>query len=207
MGCDSIAAEAHGSTALKAAVRRDDHSFVRHLLETRVDVDAPATSGDLKWSTSLQEAAGCRNLRLVQLLISFGADVNAFVGNTRGVTAIQIAASIGNTQLVGLHLNSRADANAAAGGTTALVEEPGSATGLAIVKMLLESGASMIGQWEKVFDAVVNPTDCGIGLSLELVHFLLGHRPVSEVIGTNQATKCIQLYRDTWHETEHADLN
>jgi len=205
-GSDPHKKEACKRMALKAAVRLGNADFVQRVIKSGVDVDAPAIEGDPNWSTSLQEAAGRGDLHLVQLLIESGANVNAPAKEKGGMTALQAAAYKGNAQLVRFLLDAGADVNATAAGsrgTTALRAAARSANGLETVQMLLESGASLIGQWSTVLQTALDAHD---EVSLELVQLLLKNRPFSEVTGMDQTSGSVRLMTVDWDESEQADL-
>jgi ankyrin repeat protein len=103
---------AYEMMALRAGARCGDYQFVRHLLESHTDVDALAVGDDTEWRTALQVAAQEGHKDIVQLLLIFGADVNAPAHGDGGITALQGAASNGDVDIVKLLLRAGADVNA-----------------------------------------------------------------------------------------------
>ena len=93
-----------GGTPLIAAAWRKDAPLARMLLESgRCDPNFPHRDG----LTALQTAAFVNAVDVVELLVDFGADVNATRND--GVTAIIFAASEGHQQIVHFLLASGAD--------------------------------------------------------------------------------------------------
>jgi ankyrin repeat protein len=135
---------AYERMALKAGVRCDDSHFVRCLLESHIDVDAPALENDTQWTTALQVAARMGLKDITQLLVAFGADVNAPALGNGGMTALQGAARNGNVDTVRLLLQAGADVNAPSSRdgmmalTMALAYD-----NLEIAKLFLESGVNL----------------------------------------------------------------
>jgi ankyrin repeat protein len=151
-----------GGTALRAATRCSDFELIRTLL----DCGAP-TDGDSRRQTALQIAAQQGDVRICELLISYGADINAPASGHRSagifspacnhecpeiITTALLAAVRGNyMQLVQVLLSHHADVNASAGpgGNTALVAAAARGN-FEIFRLLLDHGADMKDQGASV---------------------------------------------------------
>jgi ankyrin repeat protein len=177
-GLDDADKEAYRRMSLRAAVRSGDYHSVQGLLESKVDVDAPAVHGDTKWTTALQEAARKGRIDLVELLMSFGADVNAPAAGGSGSTALQSAALAGNIELVRFLLDVGANVNAEStrGGYMALAAA-GFAKSPAIVRLLLDAGADT---FEQGAAAIMEALHSGC---LESVHLIVDRIKISGVAG------------------------
>ena len=90
---------------LANAVQHLDRDAVRHLLERRIDVNAPQADG----TTALHWAAYNDDLDLVNRLLAAGA--NARASNRYGVTPLTLACTNGNAAVVSRLLDAGADAN------------------------------------------------------------------------------------------------
>jgi uncharacterized protein len=136
-----LAAAAQNAAArdsrLADAARRGDHAAMRQLLQSKVDVNAPASDGGtaLLAATARDDAAG------VELLLGAKADVKA--ANRYGVTPLIAAATNGNATIIERLLSAGADANTALPeGETALMTA--ARTGrVAAVRALLTHGADV----------------------------------------------------------------
>jgi len=138
--------DAFGRTALRAAIRCGDFGLVQMLLECKVSADAPCTGADTNWHTPLQIAADHGDIKIAELLMSYGADVNAPAAYGQA-TALR-AAVIGNhIQLARNLLDHGADVNAPEypNGRTALAEAA-HLRNLQILHLLLSRGADMSTQ-------------------------------------------------------------
>jgi ankyrin repeat protein len=157
--------------ALKAGVRCGDIQFVRHLLECHIEADAPAVEDDPQWTTALQVAARWGHKDIAQLLMRFGADVNAPAHGYGGITALQGAARNGDVDIVKLLLRAGADVNASPSvlGRTAL-ETALLYNHLEIAKLFLESGVNLYDQAQSTLQYAVE-----LGDPLETVQLLLDH--------------------------------
>ncbi len=113
----SVAAgTAQAQSRLIDAIKGNDSSSVRTLLEQRVDVNAVQADG----TTALHWAVERDAMEFVQLLIRGGADVKAT--NRYGATPLWLASLNGNAAIVGMLLEAGADASAASEeGETALM--------------------------------------------------------------------------------------
>lgn len=134
------AAEADAQAAdesLIEAVKRQDATIVRRLLDTGVNVNA--TSGD--GATALHWAAYVDDLETARLLVEAGADAGA--ANAHGVVPLALACTNANAAMVGLLLAAGADAaSAVTTGETVLMScaRTGNA---AAVAALLDHGADV----------------------------------------------------------------
>ena len=135
--------DAFGQTALHAATRCGDFGLVQILLDCKVDADAPLTDAEAIWHTALQIAADHGEIKITELLISYGADVNAQVVYGGG-TALQAAVTGNHIQLVRILLDHGADVNAPAsrGGATAIVAAVREGDS-EMVQLLLDCGANL----------------------------------------------------------------
>lgn len=125
-------------TQLWVAVVTDDEPRVESLLQNGAKVDA-FLSGTGDRYTPLICAAG-KNVSIVRLLISHGADVNA--ASSKGYSALHVAAAEGIRQIVDILLTHGADVNARdSQGITAL-DLAAEAGRNAIVHLLIAKGAS-----------------------------------------------------------------
>jgi ankyrin repeat protein len=163
-----LSSGAYERMALKAGARCGDYRFVRQLLESRTEVDAPAIENDTKWTTGLQEAARRGHKDIAQLLITFGADVNAPARGDGGLTALQGAALKGDVEMVKILLCAGADVNAPTSkfGEVALTMAVKSKS-LEIAKLLLASGAHL---YEHSLQSAL-----GCESSREIVQLFLDH--------------------------------
>jgi len=132
-----------GRTALHAATRCGEFGLVQMLLDCKVDADAPLTDADTDWDTPLQIAAHYGDIEIAELLISYGADVNAQAVYGGG-TALQAAVTKNHIQLVRIRLDHGADVNAPAsrGGATAIVAAVRGENS-EMVQLLLDCGAAL----------------------------------------------------------------
>jgi ankyrin repeat protein len=127
-------------TALQAAVFNQNATLVRVVLGADADVNARGC-GD----TPLQLAAAKGDAKICNILLRYGADVNAPADAHYGRTALQAAARTGDCELVQQLLHAGADVNAIAsptGGRTALqaAVEHGS---IELVKILIVAGGDI----------------------------------------------------------------
>jgi len=122
---------------LANAVQHMDRETVRHLMERRIDVNAPQADG----TTALHWAAYNDDLDLVNRLIAAGASARA--ANRYGVTPLTLACTNGDGAMVARLLEAGADANTTLpGGETALMTA--ARTGkLAAVRALIVHGANV----------------------------------------------------------------
>jgi ankyrin repeat protein len=159
--------ETYRRVSLRAAVQSGDHYLIRGLVESNVDVDAPAVQGDTKWTTALQEAVMKGRVDLVNLLVTSGADVNAPATSRLGGTALQNAAREGNIELVRLLLDAGADVDATSSkrGMMALAAAA-YAMSPAIVRLLLDAGADTFEQGPA---AITEALDSGCLESVTLI--------------------------------------
>jgi uncharacterized protein len=113
--CVAVSA-AQAQSRLMDAIKANDASAVRTLLETRTDVNAVQADG----TTALHWAVDRDAAEIVQLLIRAGANVKAI--NRYGVTPLWLASLNGNATTIGMLLEAGADASAASEeGETALM--------------------------------------------------------------------------------------
>ncbi|KAL2036493.1 hypothetical protein N7G274_010759 [Stereocaulon virgatum] len=127
-------------TVLQAAAFNRNATLIRVVLGAHADVNARGC-GD----TPLQLAAAKGDAKSCQILLRYGADINAPADARYGRTALQAAAKTGNCELVQQLLRAGADVDAAAsptGGRTALqaAVEHGS---IELVKTLIEAGGNI----------------------------------------------------------------
>jgi ankyrin repeat protein len=107
---------AQAQTRLVDAIKTNDASAVRALLDTRVDVNAVQADGTTALHWAVDRDAG----EIVQLLIRAGANVKAT--NRYGATPLWLASLNGNATIIGMLLEAGAEANAASEeGETALM--------------------------------------------------------------------------------------
>lgn len=148
-------------TALQAAVSIENQELVELLLNAGVSVnEKPANQpiGEFMPRTALQTAIHKGNLRLTDLFIEHGADINAPAAEDSGATALQIACIHGNLDLSLRLLELGADVNAKRlrRGRTAL--EGASEHGrIDTIQLLLNSGAGTDGPHrEQYIKAIVH---------------------------------------------------
>ena len=145
-------------TALQAAAHQNDIEPVQFLLRAGATIDTH-DNGD----TALQIAAKCGNIPMVQLLCSWGADINAPAYWFYGRTVLQAAAENGNPILVNLFLEATTRSSWPAitnapparwGGRTALqaAAENGH---IEVVRILLRSGANLNGPIAETYGITV----------------------------------------------------
>ncbi|KAM0689366.1 hypothetical protein Q7P36_011444 [Cladosporium allicinum] len=126
MGSHGIVNDIFGSTALKASTLCGDFELVKTLLGCGISPDSPLTDGYTSCHTALQMAARDGNIKISELLLSYGADVNAPAdahgAYQYGSTALQAAAGGNHMQVVQILLNQGANVNAPASrqGATAI---------------------------------------------------------------------------------------
>ena len=128
---------AAAAATLVEAIKSEDRTAVRALLQRRADVNAPEPDG----TTPLHWAAHLDDVGTAELLIGAGANPKA--ANRHRVTPLSLAALNGNAAMIGLLLKAGADPNTALPeGETALMTA--ARTGkLDAVKVLLETGANV----------------------------------------------------------------
>jgi ankyrin repeat protein len=125
------------SSPLIDAVKQQDVTAVRELLQKRADVNLPSGDG----ATALHWAVYGDNGALVELLIAAGAKVN--VANDLAVTPLHLASAAGNPEIVTRLLEKGADPNAESEtGVTPLMEAARSGN-VAAVRALITSGAKV----------------------------------------------------------------
>jgi len=128
-------ARAETDVRLVTALKNQDATAARALLQARVDVNA----ADVDGSTPLQWAAHWNDLDTVRALLAAGAQPNA--ANRYGVTPLHEAATIGSAPIINALLRAGARADATYGeGETALMLAARSGN-LESVTLLLEAGA------------------------------------------------------------------
>ncbi|KAF7976798.1 hypothetical protein HWV62_5652 [Athelia sp. TMB] len=121
-----------------------------------------------RWGTALQEASEYGDLRVFNMLLSKGADVNA-VTETYG-TALQAASCGGELVMVGLLLEVGADVNVTGGQYGTALQAASFRRNIQISEMLLEAGADpnvMGGQYGTALQAA------SVGGDLDIVQMLL----------------------------------
>ncbi len=155
---------AAAAATLVEAIKSEDRTAVRTLLQRRADVNAPEPDG----TTPLHWAAHMDDVGTAELLIGAGANPKA--ANRHRVTPLSLAALNGNAAMIGLLLKAGADPNTALPeGETALMTA--SRTGkLDAVKVLLETGAS------------VNVKEASRGQTALMWAAAEGHTPVVEAL-------------------------
>lgn len=160
--------DAFGRVALLAATRCRDFDLVELLLDCGVYPDALPNAGDTNSVTPLQIAAHDGDIRLAELLISYGADVDAPSPVSFCGTALQEAVRRDNMHLVQVLLRRGANVNAPAapGGTTALAAAVRRGD-MEIFQVLLNHGADMKTQGASVVIEAIGR------VSLEVLRFLL----------------------------------
>ena len=183
--------EAYQRMLLRAGVQSGDYHLVRGLLESMVDVGAPhapAVQGDGKSTTALQEAAMQSRIDLVELLMAFGADVNAPAAGKHGNTALQSAVQSENIELVRFLLNAGADVNSQSSryGMTALAAAA-SEKSPEIVRLLLDAGADT---FEQGAAAIMEALESGCPDSLHLI------RDSIESSGVDGSLELFEYYVD-----------
>jgi ankyrin repeat protein len=126
MGSHGIVNDVFGSAALEASTRCGDVELVKTLLDCGVSPDIPLSGVYTSWHTdtiirrhtALQVAAGDGNIKICELLLSCGADVNApedpHGAYRYGPTALQAAAGGNQMQLVQILVDQDAHVNAPA---------------------------------------------------------------------------------------------
>jgi ankyrin repeat protein len=177
-GLDDADNEAYRRRSLRAAVQFGDNHSVQGLLESMVDVDAPAVQGDTEWTTPLQEAARKGRIELVGLLLSFGADVNAPAAGKSGSTALQSAARAGDMELVRFLLDAGADVDAkSSGGGHMVLAAAALAMSPETVRLLLDAGANTFEQGAAAIMAALH-SGC-----LESLHLIVDRIRISGVAG------------------------
>ena len=125
-GSHGIVNDIFGSTALKASTLCGDFELVKTLLGCGISPDSPLTDGYTSCHTALQMAARDGNIKISELLLSYGAGVNAPAdahgAYQYGSTALQAAAGGNHMQVVQILLNQGANVNAPASrqGATAI---------------------------------------------------------------------------------------
>jgi ankyrin repeat protein len=125
------------SSPLIEAVKQQDVTAVRALLQKRADVNLPAGDG----ATALHWAVYGDNGTLVELLIAAGAKVNA--ANDLAITPLHLASAAGNPAFVTRLLEKGADPNAESEtGVTPLMEAARSGN-VAAVRALIAGGAKV----------------------------------------------------------------
>jgi ankyrin repeat protein len=125
------------SSPLIEAVKQQDVSAVRELLQRRADVNLPSGDG----ATALHWAVYGDNGALVELLIAAGAKVN--VANDLAVTPLHLASAAGNPAIVTRLLEKGADPNAESQtGVTPLMEAARSGN-VDAVRALIAGGATV----------------------------------------------------------------
>lgn len=127
-------------TPLQAAVFRRDSVMVQILLDAGAHVDAKGF-GD----TPFQIAAALDQAKIMQILWTHGADVNAPAADEGGKTALQAAARAGNYESVQNLLALGSDINAPAspdGGRTAL-QAAAESGDIDLAKIFVEAGADV----------------------------------------------------------------
>jgi ankyrin repeat protein len=147
-----------GGVPLAEAVRKQDATAIRALLQRGVDVNLTEADG----TTALHWAAHLSDIDTVKLLIEAGANVDA--ANRLGVRPLSLACEGGSAEIVERLLEAGADADAVAGGDTALMTA--SRTGnVAAIQALLAYGAdvnareSWRGQTALMWAAIENNGD------------------------------------------------
>jgi uncharacterized protein len=134
--CECTGIRAGGYSALTMASARRNEGAVRLLLDAGAKVDAPSNDG-----TALMLATEERDVSLVKLLLSRGADPNN-ARNWAGDTALMYAA-LRSLELVQVLIAAGADVNARSKtGATALIHAAGSDQSV-IVRTLLDAGAQL----------------------------------------------------------------
>jgi ankyrin repeat protein len=170
-----VADNAFGRTALRAATRCGDFELVRTLLECGVCANAPPPGGDISSGTVLQIAARQGGIKIAELLMSYGADINAPAIDRRDsrqgkgtATALQEAVDQGNMQLVSILLEHGADVNApAANGRRTALAAAAYQGNSDIFQLLLDHGADLgVHGASVVIEAVGN-------VPLDFLQFLL----------------------------------
>jgi N-acyl-D-amino-acid deacylase len=151
-GANPKVTDAFKTTALRAAAMGNDDSTMRMLIEAGVDVNA----GDLAGITPLMMAAGWNgNLRAVELLLAYGARVNAVSAPVMGLpskngpsefgkmTALLMSAPFGPPDLLRTLLDAGADVNArdVRGMTPLMLAIATDRQDEAVIRMMLEHGA------------------------------------------------------------------
>lgn len=133
----SLTAFAAPEAKVADAVKRDDKTALRALLQQKADVNIPLADG----STALHWAVEGDDVQTLDLLIQAGANVKA--KDRYGLTPLYYACTNGNTAIVQRLLKSGADANDADknNDTVLMIASRGGNT--EILKALLDAGAAV----------------------------------------------------------------
>lgn len=127
-----------GDSPLADAVQRQDRAALRHLLASKIDVNAPQADG----MTALHWAAAHDDAATASLLIKAGANANAVTSVGR-VTPLSLACVNGDPAVVKIMLGGGAQVNSTlADGATPLMTAAASGN-VETVRLLLDRGASI----------------------------------------------------------------
>lgn len=145
-GADINAEGGHYGTALQAACgQRGSKDVVKFLLEKGADV---TIQGGV-YGSALAAASWSGQLETVQLLLGYGADVNATAIGGGIVNAVNAATYLRHTELLGLLLDSGADIDAQGGTYGTALQRACASSELEMVRMLLTRGANVNAQGGK----------------------------------------------------------
>jgi ankyrin repeat protein len=130
-----------GSTALYMAAKYGHTSTVRYLIRHTEDIDGRDTEcgSPLAAAAMVKKANKDGHLNTAKLLVSKGADINAYGG--RYYSALQTAAWFGSLEMVQLLLHRKADVNSTGGRFGTALNAAIEREHLDIIKILLENKA------------------------------------------------------------------
>ena len=133
-----ITARANAADApLATAVQRMDRAAIRHLIDSRTDVNATQPDG----TTALHWAAYHDDVELVNRLLAKGANVR--VANRYGVTPLSLACTNGNAAMVERFLEAGADPNASLPGGETMLMTAARTGKVDAVRVLIARGADV----------------------------------------------------------------
>lgn len=197
-------------TALQIAASRNSLDLVKLLIDAGAEVNAPPSFGEYG-HTALQSAVDAveaystgshkddaTKLRIVNYLLSIGADVNGKPGKKFGRTALQMAVSATNPNLdlIQLLLDKGAEVNAPAGEQNGITALQGAAIlgHMKVAHMLLQLGADVdapgssvngrtalkgAAEWgrldmvQMLLDAGAKPSESAVALAQKEGHYVI----------------------------------
>ncbi len=173
--CDLV----RGASPLHLAAAFGLESLMRALLETGAEVNHVDSRGNaaLAFAAAYQDSEGASNKACVQVLLDYGADVNAPLSEQKD-SPLSAAANLGDEAVVRLLVEHGADVNAIVPGmgshsnVTPLEAAVGSKkpNTVAMARFLLDSGADVNHEWHPNFAVLNEAVDKG---PEELVQLLL----------------------------------
>ncbi|KAJ7166318.1 ankyrin repeat-containing domain protein [Mycena crocata] len=157
-------------TALQAAAGEGHEAVAKLLTQRGAEITPDAETASTSCPSPLQAASNGGYVRIVQMLLDAGADVNARGGDYGN--ALQVASFEGNVPLVDMLIKQGADMNASGGDYHSALKAASYSGNVNVVRLLIEKGADVNMEGGRYFTALHAATD---GNHIDVLRLLIEH--------------------------------